>query len=616
MQIALLMLFFLGVASLQASERMAMVLTCQNAAESGLPSRSLVKSPSAIESPEGALKDCGYEVVEFPCARTISRADLLAAVERFSNAARNAREVVVYYPGSVLRSGGRLYFWPGDPPLDVNLWVAGRALDVGEVLAQLHAGGGDFSVTVIVDSSENNRFLGLLPSAANRSGSSNSSASPFLESDNERHPGVGLDRKGFNLDGRPEVDLFLEYPLKDWGDGNRLIYRNGSVSDVRDPSLSLRVWVDGAEEDVLNHWWIAPESTRVRERDWAAAVLALASAKGGEGLAGGAQGNAAALQARVGMGGRNAGDVYVNGVGGRLRWCPPGEFWMGSPGFEQQAVKPWLDASDELAHRVVFTRGFWMGEHEVTQGEWRVIMGRSLRDEVEAMLEETGQIDAERRRIREVREFIEGASGSAAENQIGVEGEGMPIYWVKWEQAAEYCRRLTERERSAGRLSEGARYALPTEAQWEYACRAGSRTSVYTGDVVILGKNNAPQLDTIGWYAGNSSVGYVGRGWAANLPEKQYPGGVAGPRLICSKTPNSWGLYDMIGNVAEWCADWYGPYPAALQLDPGGPERGEFRVFRGGGWSSSAAGCRAAFRNWNPAVTREYYVGFRPVLLD
>lgn len=309
------------------------------------------------------------------------------------------------------------------------------------------------------------------------------------------------------------------------------------------------------------------------------------------------------------------GDVYVNGLGMRFRWCPAGQFWMGSPPQEQFMLRTWLDASDETLHPVSLSQGFWIGEHEVTQGEWRSLMGRSLVEERDSMLEETGRLQEERGRVRDVREFVQGASGPGAENQVGEEKDNLPIYWITWKQAVEFCERLTKREREAGRLGVNAHYALPTEAQWEYACRAATRTCVYSGDMLVLGRNNAPGLDPIAWYAGNSSVGYEGRGWAANLPEKQYPGGVAGPRMVSSKLPNDWGLHDMLGNVAEWCSDWYGPATASQQSDPTGPAAGNFRVFRGGGWSSMAAGCRSAFRNWNAPETREYYVGFRLVLV-
>ena len=157
---------------------------------------------------------------------------------------------------------------------------------------------------------------------------------------------------------------------------------------------------------------------------------------------------------------------------------------------------------------------------------------------------------------------------------------------------------------------------LPTEAEWEYACRAGTRGMSYAGDFAIKGKNNAPGLEAIAWYGGNSSVGYEGQGWdTAGWPEKQYPGGNAGPRRVGGKEANAWGLRDMLGNVWEWTGDWYGSYPVGEARDPPGPADGVFRVGRGGSWSHDAAFCRAASRRGIGPGFRLYSLGFRPALV-
>jgi formylglycine-generating enzyme required for sulfatase activity len=164
------------------------------------------------------------------------------------------------------------------------------------------------------------------------------------------------------------------------------------------------------------------------------------------------------------------------------------------------------------------------------------------------------------------------------DNPAGFPGDDRPVEKVSWDDAMEYCRKLTERERAAGRLPEGYGYTLPTEAQWEYACRAGT-----TGDY-------AGNLDEMGWYVRNSG----------NQPHP-----------VGQKQANAWGLYDMHGNVWEWCSDWYGNYPSGSVTDPKGAASGSLRVYRGGSWIGVASGCRSAHRLGNGAGVRNGDLGFR-----
>jgi len=153
---------------------------------------------------------------------------------------------------------------------------------------------------------------------------------------------------------------------------------------------------------------------------------------------------------------------------------------------------------------------------------------------------------------------------------------------VSWNDAVAYCQKLTERERAAGRITAQQAYRLPTEAEWEYAARAGTTGPRYG------------ELDAIGWHNGNSG--------SEIHPVKQ-------------KAANAWGLYDMMGNVDEWCGDWYGDYPTGSVTDPSGPNSGSFRVHRGGSWFSDARFARSAFRyGWYDPGVRYYNLGFRPVL--
>lgn len=223
-------------------------------------------------------------------------------------------------------------------------------------------------------------------------------------------------------------------------------------------------------------------------------------------------------EARSWMGDK-AGDRKVVRVGSQdiaLRWCPPGTFTMGSPTSEEGRYDV------ETQHRVTLTKGFWLGETEVTKGLWKEVMG---------------------------------------DNPSWFEsGDDYPVEGVSWDDCQEFLRKLNARFPQSG-----LRWTLPTEAQWEYACRAGT-TGAYGG---------TGRLDDMGWYSGNSGLD--------TLPVKR-------------KQPNAWGVYDMHGNVAEWCQDWYGGYPSGTVTNPSGPVSGSSRVLRGGSSIKGARHCRSAFR--------------------
>ena len=250
----------------------------------------------------------------------------------------------------------------------------------------------------------------------------------------------------------------------------------------------------------------------------------------------------------------------VGGIEVRLRWIPGGVFVMGSP--ESEVGR----SSGESQHEVELG-GYWLGEDAVTQDVWESVMGANPSRFVSAR---------------------------------------RPVERVSFEDCARFLETL-----NAQRPGLGVR--LPTEAEWEFGCRAGDERATYAGDLDLLGDCNAPVLDRIAWYGGNSGVDFElsnGRdssGW----PEKQYPHDRAGTREVGQKRANGFGLHDMLGNVWEWCEDWYGAYPSGRVVDPSGPEGGSVRVVRGGSWRNYARYVRAASRSTFAPDYRDYFLGFR-----
>jgi formylglycine-generating enzyme required for sulfatase activity len=236
-----------------------------------------------------------------------------------------------------------------------------------------------------------------------------------------------------------------------------------------------------------------------------------------------------------------------------LVFIPPGTFRMGSPTNEMDRYD-WEGPQTA----VTISRGFWMGKYEVTQGEYLAVMGSNP-------------------------SYFSTNNGYA-------DGLSRPVEQVSWFDATTYCDSFTQRERAAGRTATNSLYRLPTEAEWEYACRGWTSTRFSYGD--DPGHTN---LTNYAWYGDNS-------------------GGTTHP--VGQKLPNPWGLYDMHGNVEEWCQDWFDTYPGGIALDPQGPAAGSSRVIRGGCWDCNARFCRSALRydiDNNPD-NRIIILGFRVVL--
>jgi formylglycine-generating enzyme len=213
-----------------------------------------------------------------------------------------------------------------------------------------------------------------------------------------------------------------------------------------------------------------------------------------------------------------------------MLWCKPGTFMMGSPEVA------------ETQHKVTLTEGFYLGKHEVTQEQWEKVMGS---------------------------------------NPSKFKGATLPVETIKRHDAMDFCKKLTQMEKAAGRLPEGWVYTLPTEAQWEYACRAGTTTAYSFGDTITPKQANYDE----GKIGKTTSVG-------------TYPA-------------NAWGFHDLHGNVWEWCSDWYGFYPGGSVTDPVGPSDGSLRVYRGGGWLNLGMNLRSASRFRSTPGLRSRNLGFR-----
>lgn len=233
----------------------------------------------------------------------------------------------------------------------------------------------------------------------------------------------------------------------------------------------------------------------------------------------------------------------VNGVTFTMVFVESGTFTMGATAEQQE---PFDD--EKPPHRVTLTKDFYMGETEVTQALWKAVMG-----------------------------FTPTASGSQWSTEDGL-GDDFPAYYISYEDVQQFISQLNS--------LTGAQFRMPTEAEWEYAARGGSKSKGYQ----YSGSNN---IGDVTWYEGNSG-------------KKTH--------AVKTKKANELGLYDMSGNVSEWCSDWKGNYTSSLAVDPTGADSGSYRVLRGGDWSIYANFCRVALRYGGYSSTRGYCFGFRLVL--
>lgn len=245
-----------------------------------------------------------------------------------------------------------------------------------------------------------------------------------------------------------------------------------------------------------------------------------------------------------------------------LRWIPPGEFLMGSPENENGRFADDAPPREGPRHTVTITNGFWMGETPVTRAQWAAVV-------------KEGNSDKKRSPVNSIE----------VDPSYFKDSEQLPVERVSWDMCNLFIEVLNRL------IPCDWKFQLPTEAEWEYACRAGTQTAFHDGSDCTRPQGNDPSLAKLGWFYDNSD------GKTHSVKEK---------------LPNQWGLFDMHGNVWEWCRDGNRDYTEETQLDPLGTlEKGAYRISRGGSWHHPAAVCRAAYRDLNDPASRWGNDGFR-----
>lgn len=301
--------------------------------------------------------------------------------------------------------------------------------------------------------------------------------------------------------------------------------------------------------------------------------------------------------------------VLTDSLGLRFVRIPAGEFLMGSEEAAPTLAKAFPQLSNERfaqlkdegpVHRVRITRAFWMGQHEVTVGQFRrflKVSGHVPQSQADGSGGYGWRADYDPAAVGRS-ELFEGRDPRYSWQQPGFpQGEDHPVTNVSWHDAQALAAWLSQ--------TEGVRYRLPTEAEWEYACRAGSRTRYHSGDepAMLRGAGNAFDLDSA-------------QHWPALAAQASpYRDGFAFTAPVGSFAPNAWGLHDMHGNVWEWTADWHADdyYAQSPVDDPQGPADGTVRVRRGGSWHTWAFYARCSYRNWSSPSSRYTLIGIRLV---
>jgi len=258
-------------------------------------------------------------------------------------------------------------------------------------------------------------------------------------------------------------------------------------------------------------------------------------------------------------------ELRLGTIAQRMRWIEPGRFVMGSP-----EAEPGRYSDEGPLHEVTISRGFWLGETPVTQALWHAVTG---------------------------------------ERPSRFQDPDRPVEQVSWED----CQARLFAGLNEAFAEDDQRFRLPTEAEWEYACRAGTSSATHAGPIEIRDTRDAPVLEAIAWYDRNSWVDYdLDDGDDASSWLGRREPTPEGSRKVAHKQPNPWGLYDMLGNVYEWCLDAMRTYDAEPRQDPvGSLAEGEYRVIRGGSWHEEARYVRSACRDEDDPGERSSNLGLR-----
>ena len=514
---AMAVLLFCSPASGVAAMDQRLALVIGNGAYRSVPLKNPVNDATDVAA---MLEKLGFRVV---LRTNVGRKAMEGAIRQFGRDLLKGGIGLFYFAGHGMQVGGRNYLIPVDAQIETESDVHFESVDAGRVLGKMEDAQNDMNI-VILDACRDN---------------------PFARS--TRSASKGLARMDAP---KGSIIAYATAPgaVAADGFGRNGIYTKHLLANIETPGLSIetffknvRIGVIGETGDKQVPW----ESSSLTgdfffsPKRGMAVVAAPVSAKAGAGK------SAARVAEKVPPVATRAGqdadakdrdrsvrkpDV-TNALGMAFVFVPPGSFMMGSP-----AGETGRDA-DERLHRVTLTRGFFMQTTEVTQGQWEAVMGSMPADFQDC-------------------------------------GADCPVEMVSWNHVMAFIEKLN-------RLEGGAFYRLPTEAEWEYTCRAGESRAIA-----------ASGMSKVGWYRANT-------------------GGRLKP--VGGKRPNAWGIYDMQGNVYEWCQDRFGPYGASSAVDPAGPDEGLFRVFRGGSWISGAEACRAAVRNCHHADFRGNHLGFRLV---